>query len=574
VKVNLTSKRAIILFIFIGLVVYFNSLFNGFVWDDLDQIINNPGVYSLQNILYFFSGLTYSDSSMSVSNYVFPFYRPLFSSLLTVLYSFFHKTAFFYHFTQLALHIINTSLLFILFKRLFNKYLSFFLALLFLIHPITVESVVYVSAISEPLFFLCGLLALLVFDIDKITNRHLSKGALLFLCSLLAKETGILFLPLFWIHQGLFRKRNFKKVFYTTLSVLVGYLFIRLVIAKAFFGIPDNIPITATSMQVRLQTIPAVFFYYIKTFFYPINLAISQHWLVTANNFNSFYLPVFSDIFFLLIISSTGFYFWKYNKTDSFRPYLLFSVWFLSGMLLHSQIIPLDMTVADRWFYFSLAGLVGMIGVFLNSLILTKLNKHLNKFLLPTFLILGLLSVRTIIRNTNWKNPITLYSHDVNFTQSYSLETNLGTELYNIGNKQEALIHLQKSVELAPNYHVNWRNLAGYYYNSGDFKTAEEYYKNAIKNKTYYFPAYEDYGKLLLFHDNSNGNRAKEFLEGSVSLFPQNASLWLYMSIAYYKLGLNREALIAAKRAFDLQPNQNTRSVYYNLKNNIPLKIE
>lgn len=568
-----SNTKAILAIATTGLAIYFLSLFNGFVWDDLDQIINNPGIHSLQNIPRFFSGLTYSDGSSATSNFVFPFYRPLFSSFITLLYFLFHKTAFFYHLIQLVLHIINANLLFILFKRFFNKNLSFFLALLFIVHPITVESVAYVSAISEPLFFLCGLLAFFVFDKTKITSSQLLKGGFLFLCSLFAKETGILFLPLILIYQLLFKKQNLNKIFYTLFSVLVGYLFIRLVITKAVFGIPDNIPIAAASLQVRLYTMPAVFFYYIKTFLYPVNLAISQHWLVTTINFNSFYLPLISDIFFLLTIFSLGLYLRKNKSVEFFKQFLFFSTWFMSGMILHSQIIPLDMTVADRWFYFTLAGLIGILGVFFDSLIVKFKNK-LNLLIIPVFVVLALFSLRTVIRNTDWKNQITLYSRDVRYTQSYSLETNLGKELYSIGKKQEALVHLQKSVELAPNYHVNWRNWAAYYYNIGDYKKAGEYYKNSIKNKTYYFPAYEDYGKLLLFHDESNGKKAKEFLEEGIKIFPQNSTLWLYLAIADYKQNLNSEALVAAKQAFELQPNQNTQSVYYNLKNNMPLKIE
>jgi hypothetical protein len=40
--VQLTNKKAIVWLIIVSFIVYANMLFNGFVWDDLSFIINNP----------------------------------------------------------------------------------------------------------------------------------------------------------------------------------------------------------------------------------------------------------------------------------------------------------------------------------------------------------------------------------------------------------------------------------------------------------------------------------------------------------------------------------------------------
>jgi len=43
------KEKFILLLILVGFLVYFNSLSNGFVWDDEEQVVNNVLVHSLSN---------------------------------------------------------------------------------------------------------------------------------------------------------------------------------------------------------------------------------------------------------------------------------------------------------------------------------------------------------------------------------------------------------------------------------------------------------------------------------------------------------------------------------------------
>ena len=52
---NLNSKKVIWIIVLVGFGVYFNSLFNGFVWDDEEQIVNNAIIQSMSNLPQIFS---------------------------------------------------------------------------------------------------------------------------------------------------------------------------------------------------------------------------------------------------------------------------------------------------------------------------------------------------------------------------------------------------------------------------------------------------------------------------------------------------------------------------------------
>src|SRR6266700_2801169 len=91
---------------------------------------------------------------------------------------------------SLIIHITDTFLLFFLLKRFFNRTLALFLSLVFLVHPLQVESVAWIAAADNPLFFLFGISALLLSVKDRVSLKRLIGLCCLLLLSLLTKETA------------------------------------------------------------------------------------------------------------------------------------------------------------------------------------------------------------------------------------------------------------------------------------------------------------------------------------------------------------------------------------------------
>ncbi len=79
------SKYFIFIIFLIGFIVFFPVLINGFVWDDLPYILNNPQVHQLNLPELLRSNLFNSG----------PFYRPIPAIYFAALYSLFGQQAFF-----------------------------------------------------------------------------------------------------------------------------------------------------------------------------------------------------------------------------------------------------------------------------------------------------------------------------------------------------------------------------------------------------------------------------------------------------------------------------------------------
>ncbi|MBI3385480.1 tetratricopeptide repeat protein [Candidatus Gottesmanbacteria bacterium] len=564
--------KLFILFIILGFVVYHQSLFNGFVWDDTDQIFSTHVGNVAGNISNFFFGFHFGRSNlgMPVSAYE-AYYKPIFYTSFSVLYSIFGKNALLFHLVQIVLHSINAFLVYIVFSYFFSKNLSFILSLIFLIHPINSEAVLYISALQEPLFFFFGVMAFITLRTKRVGYKRLLIGGSLILLSLLTKETGILFLLVIGVFHLLKKRSSFIKILSIDALVIGIYVLMRFVIANVYFVTLRYVPIMKLSFFQRVYTIPAIFLYYVKSFIFPRDLLISQYWIVSSPHDAQFYTPLFIGALIVSTIVGFGAYLWK-SKRDMVLSYVFFSLWFVLGMGLHMQIIPLDMTVADRWFYFPIVGLLGMIGVFLKSINSIKYKKTL---IMLSVVLLTLLSLRTVERSFDWKNPFTLYMHDIQGNNSsFDLESNVGAELFRAGRKEEAKKHFERSVALVPDHWVNTANLAGYYYDAKDYTNAEKYYLLSIKNDPYFNSSYENYARMLLFEPNSDVIKAKKFLDNSVKIFPRNGKLWLYLAIADYLQGLPVEALQAAQISVQLTPVNDSIYVYSRLSQNLPLILK
>lgn len=560
---KISQKNAILIIILFGAIIYFNGLFNQFIGDDTAQILDNPAVLSLSNIDNFFKGSTFfigKDSLVGV------YYKPLMMTEYTILYSIFGSTAFWFHLFQITLHITNTVLLFLFFLNFFKRPIAFVLSIIFLVHPINSESVLYIAATQEVLFFFFGILALWLLTYFKSTKYLFLSVFLLFL-SLLSKEAGILFTIAAFLYILIYqRKRLFSFVGLSSLSLLI-YFFLK-INAVGLISNSKSTQIALLDLPQRLINAPAIVFFYLKTFLFPMDLAYAYRWAYTQLNFNNFILPLIVDLLFVILILIFAFILFRKANKFYFKTYSFFVLIFLIGLVLHLQIFPLDLTVSERWFYFPIIGALGVIGVLFEYF---KINLK-NKFLfLMIILIVILLATRTFIRTFDWRNQLVLSYHDIKISkEDYTAENYIATELTKKGNFEEAKKHAARSIDIFP-YFTNYNTLGLIYLNQENYRKAEEAFLTGM-NYGDYVKLYENLGALAILQEDPNEDSIT-IIRKSVQKFPRNAKLWAFLAILEYNRGNTEIARKAITQAYKYSQANNIIYVYNKIFNNEPLDV-
>ncbi len=535
IKIIVKSNISIgILFAVIGLAIYHPALLGRFMGDDEGQIVANIYIRSIKNIPLLFTGGTFYSGGLE-NRLLSEYYRPLMIVWYTLLYALFGLHAYYFHLMQLLLHIINSLLVYKIYRHfLRQKIISLLLTLIFLTHPINSETIAYMGNIQDILFLFFGLSGIYVFLKYKSGVFTIITTKFLFLLSLLSKEIGIVFFLILFTYVDLF-KIKMRRLLYFTVSIIsvITYILMRCKLASicTLGGSNSVVPIARMHTSERLLQIPAMFFFYVKTLIFPQDLAVFQYWIAPIN-LSHFYLPLIADILFVLLLVSVPFLIYGFKKSLSnfsqeqwfgqssylAKVYAFFLIWFLTGMIAHLNIMPLDSTVAERWFYFPFIGILGISGTIL------CLFKNKTKIYVILIICILLFSTRSYLRAIDWSDTYLLYSKDIQISKnSASLENNYGSLLFEKGNYKEAERHYRNALKMSPHSAIYWSNLAEIYEKKHDYQQAEKYYLQSIKEGRFYI-AFEKYISLLIRQGKKTD--AKIFLEKKgLKTFPYNIKL-------------------------------------------------
>lgn len=517
IKSKLSSNRclfAIVIIIAVSFGVYANTLFNGFVYDDVYQILKNEWIKDFRNIPQILLSNVWSFMEKPIPiNY----YRPIMHFIYMADYYLFEFKPLGYHLTNIIIHSINGVMVFLIAITLSDKAksnaqkhdykalnIALVAAILFAVHPVNTEPVAWIAGIPELTFTLFYLLSFYLYINYAVGSKGYIIAVMLFFIAALSKETALT-LPIFlFVYDYAFRRDSIKTFSdyikrYLPFAVVAG-IYISLRIYSLGGLAPQRLRHDyLTNFQYFINVFPLVV-QYLEKLLLPVNL-------------NAFHVlhPVYSvfDPRFIIsfLLTSSFFIFAIFIRKAS--TVIFFTLAWIFIPLLPVLYIPGvgENTFAERYLYLPSAGFAVLIA-YGTALIFYKVDSwdigNVPKKLLVIFIsiLIGSFSINTVKRSFIWKDQLSLWSDTVNKSpDSAMVHYNLGVILYDNGQSEPAIIELKKAIGIAPNYTDARYSLGAIYQNKGLLKDAITEYQEVIKLSPGTADAYYNLGVIYTKFD-------------------------------------------------------------------------
>lgn len=363
---KLVEKKRYVLLVLslIGIFIYYQVINAPFLFDDNLLIEKNVLIRSLKNFFLFFSIDSSEGAFLSSSQ----FYRPFQYLSYALIYSIFKFNPVPYHLLLIVLHILNSFLVFYLISELRLKRLgAFFAALIFLVHPVQVEAVSYVSGLADPMSFFFVFLALVIFlkvktSLGNISSRGnanhgyrwIALALFFYICALFSKETSLLFpflsLLIFVYPDGFKAFRKNKSQVYAVAAVfLISFIYISLRLTvlnfTGQFGATPEANAYTESFALRALTFVNIIWDYFKLLVFPSELYLERPYAAYA------YLFAPRTIFGYFVILA-GFIASLYSYFKAKKIFCLAFLWVAFSFLPVSGLVPLNAIYLEHWLYY------------------------------------------------------------------------------------------------------------------------------------------------------------------------------------------------------------------------------
>jgi hypothetical protein len=515
----------------VGFAVFFTGLNNPFQGDDSTQIVNNIVVHSISHVNVLFSGGTIYNGGSVTTPLSGTYYRPLMMVVFSIIYTIFGAQPLYYHIFQILIVISSAILVYLIFRRLLSKkLLSLALALIFLVHPISSQVAFAIPSMQDALFFFFGALALWVLlRYDSV--RSLWLAALFLLLSLLSKETGVFFIIICALYLYYFRKERVVQFIKIISLPVILWLLMKASAVGLFSTNMHTAPIDQLSFFGRLMNVPSVILFYLTKLVFPWQLATQYHWVYPTFSVQHVLLPLLIDLAVITLVIVAGRVIKRRTTEVLYHTYLFFAIWAGLGLTIYLQLVPLDMTACENWFYFSMAGVLGMIGV---ALIVFKPHIKPSWLLIIAILLIGIFGIRTAIRGTDYSSSYKLCLKDVAASkEDFMSYTGLSQSDIEVGNYSLAKTEAEKSIAIYPDA-TNYEDLGAAMVFQGNYAGAYEAYNNGLRYG-YYSQLLDDLAELTLVHGTPANNQ--KFFAESLKKFPNDPYLWTYYALLFYRTG-------------------------------------
>lgn len=356
------------------------------------------------------------------------------------------------------IHIVNSLLVFVFIFMLTsqNWMVAFFTSMVFAVHPMHVESVVWVSERKDVLYTLFLLLSCIFYlkYLDKSSYKWLLLAGFFFVFSVLSKAMAVI-IPVIWLMMDYFKGRAMnnpkvwiEKVPFLAISVFFGLMAVDVQGGGDFGGIlslygeksvalaDENV----LSLIQRFQFATYGFVQYIFKFFYPMDICAFYPYP------DSDRLTGASAILYplaFILIAIVAMYNYNKNKVLTFG----FAFYFITVALV-LQFISVGLAImADRYSYVPYIGLAFMIFYLFYEYVGKKSNQLFYGYIAIGVIFITFLAFKTKSQVDVWQNSEKLWTQVLQYFPKEDLALgNRGNHRGKTGDITGAMADFEKAI--------------------------------------------------------------------------------------------------------------------------------
>jgi tetratricopeptide (TPR) repeat protein len=484
----------------LGLVVHFPALQGELIWDDSFLARDNPFIKSPVLIFEAFRHHLLLDS-LSMH------YRPVQNLSYMIDYFIWNTDTYGYHLSNVLWHVGSGLLLFSLLHRLlpslvapglqansttassraskFSRLAAFFVALIWIVHPVHSAAVDYISGRADSLAFFFASGAWLLF----LTARRKASGLARSICYLFAgfslllalcsRESGCMWVIVFLFHLFVFERDFSRRAKFLVLGGCLAVVAIYGGLRQLPQQRPGPNPSNGWAAPVRAVLMLRALGDYGRLMVFPSNLYMERtvvniegtqsngDWRRTIE---SDYLTVTGLLVLAGLIGGA-------TRRGHARPLRIFgAAWFLLAYLPVSNVVDLNATVAEHWLYLPSVGFL----LFVAGCVL-ELPRPGRKFAtaMACLVVVGL-GARSYVRSGDWVTNEVFYTRTLAAGGgSVRVVLNLGQVYAAKGDFRRAEALFRRALQLCPTYLIARNNLADALFHQGKIEEAERTFREA-----------------------------------------------------------------------------------------------
>jgi len=528
-----------------GLWIYWPALHGDWLWDDNLYITDNSSLRSLHGLWDIWFTAPTTD------------YWPLNSTLLWIEWHLWGNAPLGYHVCSLLLHLSSGFLIWRLFDRLGLRF-SWLGGLLFVVHPLAVESVAWIAetknALSLPLFLLSCNAWL---DAEEKKPGSYLKSILYYLAAMLAKTStvmlpAVLLLYCWWKRGRVTRQEITRLTPYAAIALVLG-------LVTVYFQNVGNDPNALEPVGFVTRSIGAgtALCFYLGKFILPVDLLpIYPRWsLEPPSLLQMLTIPTLALLLFGLWTQRKG---WGRHALFGFGFFLL-NVLPVLGLV---KMGYLNISrVADHLVYVSIIGLVGVVVAAVGQL--REWARYSFRYAVGAIaIVMAWLTWESHSHASRFVNEETLSTYTLEHnSQAWPAYNNLGYALYRAGHVPEAVEQFEQALKINPNYDEAHNNLGNARMQTDRVSEAIEQYEQALKIKPGYAEAHYNLGIAL--QKIGQTSEAIEQYEQALKNKPDDADAHNNLGIALHQVGRTSEAIEQFEQASKINPTY--LEAHYNL---------